>query len=509
MKGRFMELSEKALYRNHYILGPRYVPDFDSWNRTRISDSLFVTSHPDLKIERVSNESKSLLLMGYLLDPNRPAGNDRDILEGLLSEFIDFPDLVRNTAKLGGRWIIVTDDDGAMSLFHDAAGLRQVFYTDNTATGDIWCASNPFLLAELLKLSYDPDAAEFIKSSEFKYMPGGRWWPGMGTPYREIRHLLPNHSLDLGSGRTHRYWPSENLTSISVEAAAAEAAKYLKGLMEAAANRFKLTLLISSGKDSRTVLAASKTIREQLYYLSISSPQGQKDDAAIPAALLAKFGLEHHVAKAKSKPSRKFWNKYKKISPLGNASYAANAEAISPHIATGPVVVTGHVSEIAKGYYFKKVESRDDIGPEDLAGMTCMGHHEYAVNAYTEWRADLGEKRGDDLAKLCGYDFLDVFYWEQRAGNWLPMWLLEYDLVWKETVTPFNCRLLLETMLGVDEKFRSPPQYELYDRIIAHLWPELLDVDYGVKSPVGGVFSRRVKEWTHKFKFSINKLFNR
>jgi hypothetical protein len=133
-----------------------------------------------------------------------------------------------------------------------------------------------------------------------------------------------------------------------------------------------------------------------------------------------------------------------------------------------------------------------------------MGHHDYAVSAYSEWCETLG----GDLGKLCGYDFLDVFYWEQRAGSWLPMWLLEYDLVWNDTVTPFNCRRLLETMLGVDEKFRSPPQYELYDRIIAHLWPELLTVDYGVKSPVGGKLSNRVRALTHKLKFSVNKLLN-
>jgi hypothetical protein len=71
-------------------------------------------------------------------------------------------------------------------------------------------------------------------------------------------------------------------------------------------------------------------------------------------------------------------------------------------------------------------------------------------------------------------DVLDLFYWEQRAGNWLATCELEFDIAWKDIFTPYNCRLLLMDMLSADDIYRRPPQYELYKKMILTLWPEVL-----------------------------------
>ncbi len=52
---------------------------------------------------------------------------------------------------------------------------------------------------------------------------------------------------------------------------------------------------------------------------------------------------------------------------------------------------------------------------------------------------------------------------------------LEWDIV-QETFTPYNCRLLMETMLGVNIKYRVIPSNIMYREIIKSLWEELLEI---------------------------------
>ncbi len=51
---------------------------------------------------------------------------------------------------------------------------------------------------------------------------------------------------------------------------------------------------------------------------------------------------------------------------------------------------------------------------------------------------------------------------------------LEFDIAWREIITPYNCRDVLTTMLGVDERYRCAPDYTLFKRLIDRLWPEVL-----------------------------------
>jgi len=51
---------------------------------------------------------------------------------------------------------------------------------------------------------------------------------------------------------------------------------------------------------------------------------------------------------------------------------------------------------------------------------------------------------------------------------------LEFDIAWRESITPYNCRDVLTTLLGVDERHRRAPDYALFRRLIERLWPEVL-----------------------------------
>jgi hypothetical protein len=94
-----------------------------------------------------------------------------------------------------------------------------------------------------------------------------------------------------------------------------------------------------------------------------------------------------------------------------------------------------------------------------------MGTHPFVVRAFDEWLSD--------TRNAFNVHLLDLFYWEQRMGNWQAMSQLEWDIV-QEVFTPLNCRSLLATMLSVDEKYRRPPEFRLHRQLILSLWPDVL-----------------------------------
>ena len=205
--------SERLLYRSQFILGPYFIENFRTWKRIKIGNSIYLTVHPDLKTCQVTNKGKSITLLGYLLDPINPEYSDSDIVNYLSNEiFDDGQSDFKQTYNLGGRWILIINDGKEIRLLTDPAGLRQVCYTDINYTDDLWCASQPGIIAEILNLKMDNDAVNFIHA--FKRINDEYYWPGDSSPYKEIKHLLPNHYLKLKEGLCQRYWPDKAFRKI-------------------------------------------------------------------------------------------------------------------------------------------------------------------------------------------------------------------------------------------------------------------------------------------------------
>jgi hypothetical protein len=177
---------EKLLFRRQFILSPNSLKEFPWWKRLKIREKFFLTIHPDLNAYQVNCNDKSITLLGYILDPDNPQYSDLNILDNLLKELCTCDSLdsfFKCTYTFGGRWILIADDGNAVILFNDAAGLRQVYYNVDTSSQDIWCASQPGVIADILKLEPDTEALEFIEA--FKEVDNQYWWPDCTSPYRD------------------------------------------------------------------------------------------------------------------------------------------------------------------------------------------------------------------------------------------------------------------------------------------------------------------------------------
>ncbi|WP_400162845.1 hypothetical protein ACAF76_005225 [Brevibacillus sp. TJ4] len=458
-----MEERERLRYRRQFVIGSRYV-DEAGWQRISLAPKLYLTAHPDLEVVQVQTPLRELTLLGYMIDPRNPQWGDRDILQHVADQSSSWEELIRQLEPIGGRWIVLSRDQTGFRLLHDACGMRQVFYA--VCPDGVWCASQAGTLAAQIGAKRDDSAelAAFLASPEYRKAEG--IWPGDESPYIGIRHLQPNHALDLGSGQVTRYWPAERLEPLEPGETVRRAIAILQGSMRAIADRADLMLPVTAGWDSRVLLAASREISDRVhYYISVhpglprSSP-----DVEIPSRLLPRVGLTLHIHDATGDMDESFveinrYNAQMRDLPKSHILYHHFLHA------QGKVNVSGNNSEIARETYCDYHPNRKLDG-RFLARHIQLGAQPYAIRHYEQWLREISP------AADKGIRLLTLFEWEQISGNWGAMHVSEQDIAVEE-FAPFNNRQLLSTLLAVQHPYGA--RNRLYREMIRQMWPELLE----------------------------------
>jgi hypothetical protein len=462
---------EKLLFRRQYALGPHFLEDFHGWKRIRGGPHLCLTVHPDLPVSQASRGGLSLLLIGYMLDPFRPLDQDSDILERLLRHLEEGgtrESLIQRTEFLGGRWVLVAAGGGSPWLFHDPCGYRPVFHTTG-ATSPVWCASQPGILAEVLGLSGDREAWRSFRMH--KRRDPQYSWPGQTTLFREIRHLQPNHYLDLRTGESRRYWPVGDLAPRDPEEVVEENARLLQAMIESASHRFELALTLTAGRDTRTLLAASKALRDRLFVFTLMywNLNWNSRDISVPSRLLSKLGIAHHVIVCPSRMDKEFcqiWRRHvvtahDTYGPIVQAQYEGYPQERACMQGIGmPIIMVPYLRRLNRW----KPEGDPENPDPNLLAWLGYWRDDFSRKALARWLADVPRTN---------LRTLDLFYWEEREGGWTAMTLAESDLV-QESFVPYNCRLFLKNGLSLPRSFRSWPNYTQHEALMRRMWLEVL-----------------------------------
>ncbi len=464
-----MSISRLA-FRRQFIAGPRFIDQYTGWNKIRAGETLFVTAHPDLAVAQSSLNNSTLTILGFVFDPYHPQSDNAAIATQLLHDAVNQDQIIRGTENLGGRWAMLYSNGNKVICFHDPCGLRQVYYS--RSGGDCWIGSQPSILIEGAGINReeDPAAVAFMRSPRYEQLE--RFWPGDGTLYKNIRHLQPNHSLDLSTATAKRFFPDARISRNSIDAVVPEAATLLKGTFAAAARRYELLLPVTAGWDSRVLYAASKEVRDKTFYYihQLGHLDDHNRDIVIPRNMLQQAGLPFHVVNAREQMDDAFKKTFEK-NVTHARSHLAKALGIYQNYKQfdGKLNVTGNGGEIARSYYYyfhhhKKVDAKI------LARISKYADDPYVVDAFDKVLGDTERAASDS-----GISVFDLLYWEQRMGNWGSMYPAEQDIAMEE-FSPFNNRRLLTLLLSVDRKYRMPPAYLLFRKLTAALWPEALQV---------------------------------
>jgi len=470
-------MEKHLLFRRQFILSTNPVYCFENWNNKNLDNAAYLSAHPDLEVTQSCTNNFSLTLLGFVLDPFSPQKTNQEILDDIVNRSESFADVVNKTDPLSGRWIIIYKDKNSIKLLHDPCGQRQVYYYQSKS--DILCGSDPAIFNHFTKLEKDssPSLQEFINSPKFKKSENA--WLGSGTIFIGVKHLSPNHYLDFKNLKTIRFWPNIPLNKIDVEQGIEVASQILKGTLTAANKRSKLALAVTAGWDSRMLLAASKDIhKDVIYFVNILKKEDKNiPDARIPLRLFRELGIPFklHICDADIDPE--FERALKNNLVMARTDLPKTKHIYKSYLDfSGMLSINGNASEIAK--LITRPPFPIKLNGASLSNMPYFGYGglTYAASELDSWI--------NEISSACtnnNINIFDMFYWEQRMGNWGAQYPAEQDIA-IEQLSPFNNRLLLRTMLSVDEKYRTPPKYALQYKIMEKLWPETLQQPLGVQS---------------------------
>jgi hypothetical protein len=411
--------------------------------------------------------NRSLTLLGFLLDPDNPVADDRQILEKLFAPLCENKTgrkELESLDRLGGRWILIVDNGADAELVTDFFGMRQVLHTVPQAGMNLWCASQFGLLHKVLDLPLDPEALDYLETSQ-RQGDSECWWPGTSTLSSQVKCLAPNHVLNLATGNIRRFWPKHGIAPTSLRRGVKDGARLLSGLMKAAANRFHLTILISSGLDSRLLLASARDVRERVTGLTflLDGLTPESADVAVPSRLLPSLGISHKILDCTRPMDPEFSRLYLSNTTPSHEAYGKVAFGIFHSGLTSSLRVTGAGAEA-----FRAIWHRYDDSKPTAPQLALTGHlieHPFVLKELAAWMESIPDTPGMQL--------VDFFYLEQRLGRWLSEGQTEWDIA-QDAFTPFDCRALVEQLKGVNEEYQREPEFELFHSLMRELWPEVL-----------------------------------
>jgi hypothetical protein len=463
---------DHLLFRRQFFLSPQPVSLFPSWKVEELPDGYHITAHPDLKITRFKSAIFDVTLLGYILDPQSPLQSDSEILEKKAASVSSINDLIASFYDCAGRYVCIVFMGRKLYIFSDTLGFRTVYY--RTIDQHLWCASQPSLLGEYFNLKPDQEIEDDLKNVKMWSSRTEYWYPGTFSAYKDISRLLPNHFLDCKQSSQIRYWPAASLKSLTIEECIEESSGLLEKTMECASKRFDLEVAVTSGLDSRMVLAGCHSIRRHPEFFTHTHPSLSIEgaDIRIPSMMCQQLGLEHKIIRHSEMIDSEFERILKRNVTNARSTKVTNAFTIYNHFLSANkerVVVHGVPGEIARNFFYKPVMIPLDV--KFLLYQSGMGQSRIARTTFDSWLSEVKK-----IPENKGVKILDLFYWEQRIGGWASMSYNEYDIAF-ESFTPFSCRKLLTSMLGVESHHRIAPHFTLQRGIIHRLWPELLQFE--------------------------------
>ena len=232
----------------HYLLclEQNLSRDISSQFKKIIFNEWVLYYHKDFPLTPIFDQQK--VLIGYVLGTILPQIGVSGSFDAITSDkpYISY-DLIK---KYSGSYLIFGfGQNSTCKVILNAGGTLPAVYGQE----GLWLASSPLLSLDNL----NDDILNFRDGHfSIRELNSGAWYPFGLTAYSGIRRLLPNHQLDLTSGKTTRVWPAVSPErSESPEKTINSIAQYLSDLCKMMPAEINLPL--TAGMDSRVLLAAT------------------------------------------------------------------------------------------------------------------------------------------------------------------------------------------------------------------------------------------------------------
>ncbi len=459
----------RLLYRRQFLFSNRRPEILEGWHSDTLKhkeQDWYLVVHPDLPVFRGKNKDVEIVLMGYMLDPVHPSLSDRQIFDKLLKSK-NFEELIEQLDPINGRFVLAYSDSEDFRVLTDFSGFREVFYC---ITGDrIMWGSTPSILSwhGNLPVNNDPDIINLHESDA--YVNADYTWVGEETLVKGIRKLLPNHYLDVIHQNPVRYWPVEPIKSIDIDQCAEECARILKGTIDSAVRRYPLHMGLTSGWDSRLLLASTRDWTDKIFYY-INRPSSffpDHKDLRIAQKIAESLGFELNIVDIPDEVDKDFQAIFRENNVMARDILMPVFFEVFRRKWEETYTISGTLGNGLARVYMRLPEGIDVTGV-NVARLLKYHHYPYAVRSLESWVNEAGP-----VCRESGINIMDMFQLEQENAHWAGLASSEQDIA-REEIRPFSNRRLIRLLWGLEDKDRYQYHAKIYLRIMEILWKEVL-----------------------------------
>lgn len=476
---------KKSLYTFGYCLTTepdrvtRAIPDISNWNRKRICNyTLFV--HPDQKYHVYDAEDGAWLLVGHAYNPFTMEKDETEILRHLSGLPFETEEYRAYFDQLSGVFFFSVIRRDSVIATCDCAGMLGANYA--VIDGQPCFSAYSQMIADIYGLKEDSYVTKLKKSKLFHWY--GWYLPGDRTPYSEVRRIIPNTEVVIGTEcRVFRFYPRKPYAETS-EADYPDRVRMIGSIMH---NSLLLVtekwthpaISLTGGTDSKTTLACARGIQDRFRYFSYVSLPREETDAFAARDICKELGLRHTIYNVDPDPAA--YPEYEEVSRLLERHYAylgkANPNDICKRISLRSkidfdVEVKSWVSEVARASRYEKYRKKSfprKIRPRYLTSMYKIFGLDRgnALRTDRQFRQYLDQSGLGTAVYETGYPWTEFFVWEIVFGGWGGLALTGEHMLTNEITVPYNNRALLDLML------RTPLEKRMHDRLHKDIMHEM------------------------------------
>lgn len=454
-----IEKNENSLFHRH-IYGKNYV--INTSEKTEVLQSSF--------------GNKMVSIIGFCIDAYGKLERDQ-IAKWLVSINPFSPEtLFPSCDRLAGKYVILVENGESAYVWGDATCSLQLNYSLIDDEGEQCIASSDMFVA--LKYGYKVSKLSTKireKSSLLQPLPFNL------TMFDEVKALLPNHYLCLGSNRysIRIKLNKENTEKENkVEDLINRTATLVENIAKQYGEYYALSCPVTSGYDSRVVYAIQDylgldKIRYTFFHRGFTNDTG---DIEIPRRFISDSGKEYSIIKDMIAPEdfksqvRNFLGGWQDVSTIDLAyTYIRNVG--------DKALVNGNIIGQTGQSYVTNVVPNKLITPRF---MQCKIHN-YSDSAllllgkYSEEIRSTGE---------CN-KVADLFEWESRLGRWAPQADLVYSFCGIASLNFFNCREIILSFIKVPRRDRV--HKKIHKKYLNLFNPELLKYPFNPDERFGWI----------------------
>lgn len=407
------------------------------------------------------NENSECSVFGYAV--NVYTGESDSLADNILSSCSSISDVIAYEKSLGGKYIILYRNKEQYCLLGDAVCSVPVFYNTD---GEFACSSN---------LNYLVCRYGYLKDSQFrKIRESGDISQAMPfdiTPYREVKQLLPNHCLFINERKATRFINSgEPQNTLTVDEATERAAPLIETICEFYKKKFQIACPITSGRDSRVVLAFLAGKGEEVPCYTIRHPEHHADsqDIVIPRQLCETNHLSYEQI-CDVTVTKKLKKEFDRL--LGEGNYSLRtlriAQTIYEHYGDRAIINGDIIGQVGKCSLHRDI-------PRCFAtpGYFRCKLHNYSRESKKQLGLWLDEIKNSGES----VNTFDLFSIENRMGRWAAQENLIYNTIGQMYLNIFNSRSIIYLWTAVSRKERKKASLHL--GLIKRKMPQLLDTPF-------------------------------